>query len=117
MGVYKLFDMAYTIGVSPQVPAPAANAWKSVAVLLDEGLSNLPKYSSYAMLAGAIAGVALPLLSRHFRGTKYALFIPSGSSLGLSFIVMPSQSTTIFIGSMFGLWWKNRYFFTYDNYM
>lgn len=34
--IYKLFDMAYNVG-GDKLPAPAAHAWKAVAVILSKG--------------------------------------------------------------------------------
>jgi len=118
--IYKLFDTAYKIG-GDQIPAPAAHAWKAVAVILSEGLSYLPTYSPWGMLAGAIFAIILSVSYRllQFYNKEYANYIPSALALGIGFIVPPKQAITMFLGSLFISFWKvitpleaDNYYFT-----
>eukprot|EP00042_Codosiga_hollandica_P041764 m.375606 g.375606 ORF g.375606 m.375606 type:complete len:203 (-) comp56181_c0_seq5:59-667(-) len=107
--VYKLFDMAYTIGdPSGAAPAPSANSWMAVAKLLDDGLGSLPPHVGWAMLAAAFVGVILPIINRKYGESRFGMWIPSGSSFGIAFIVEPSQSVVMFLGAMLILAWKIR---------
>jgi len=118
--IYKLFDSAYKIG-GDQIPAPAAHAWKAVAVILSEGISNLPTNSPWGMLAGAILAI---ILSVSYRFTQwfnkdYALYIPSALAFGIGFIVPPKQGISMFMGAFFIAIWRvvspenaDNYYFT-----
>jgi hypothetical protein len=86
----------------------AANAWKAVALLLDKGLSALPVHSGWAMLVAAMAGLALPVINRRFKDSKYNVWIPSASSFGLAFIIAPSESLTLFYGTLLVAYWEHK---------
>ncbi len=43
-------------------PAPATNQWTAVARVLTEGLHKLPDNAKYAIVIGALLGIALPLI-------------------------------------------------------
>jgi OPT family oligopeptide transporter len=105
--IYKLFDTAYVIGGN-EMPAPAAHAWKAVALILSEGLSHLPLHSPWGMLFGAILGI---VLSASYRLIGYwredvAQYIPSALAIGIGFIVPPKQALTMFIGSCGLMVWR-----------
>ena len=101
--IYKLFDTAYQIGGS-EMPAPAAHAWKAVALILSEGISHLPLHSPYGMLFGAILGIVLASAYRIIGWWRQdiAQYIPSALAMGIGFIVPPKQALTMFLGA-FGL--------------
>jgi OPT family oligopeptide transporter len=105
--IYKLFDTAYQIG-GTEMPAPAAHAWKAVALILSEGLSHLPLHSPWGILAGAIFGI---LLSTFHRLVGYwrkdvADYIPSALAIGIGFIVPPKQALSMFIGACILVIWR-----------
>ena len=60
------------------------------------------------MLGGAFVGVVLPFVNRRWGQAKYAVFLPSASSLGLALILNPAQSFIIFAGAMFSHFWEKR---------
>lgn len=85
--------------ITAQWPAPAVATWKAVAEALTGGIGTIPVDSRWAMLLGAVAGVAL--------GTFEALlpvqrlrWWPSSAALGLAFIVPASISFVMGAGAI-----------------
>jgi hypothetical protein len=60
------------------------------------------------MLVAAFFGVLLPLINRKYEESKYTVIIPSASSLGLAFIIAPSQSMTLFFGTVLTSLWQMK---------
>ena len=60
------------------------------------------------MLAAAIFGVSMVFVNRRWVGRKWAVFIPSGSTLGLALILNPSESLTLFLGTLVAAIWERR---------
>ncbi len=77
-------------------------------MLLDKGLSSLPVHTGWAMLIAAFVGFALPALNKRYADTKYSLWIPSASSFGLAFIIDPSESLTLFYGTLLVAYWEKK---------
>ena len=46
------------------------------------------------MLIAAFFGILLPLLNRRFGKAKYAVFLPTASTLGLAFISLSRESAS-----------------------
>lgn len=105
--IYKLYDMAYVIG-QEDVPAPAAHAWKAVAEILAKGLSALPLYSGWGILAGALFGAGVALAGKLLDCVKqgYGYYLPSALAFGIGFIVPPKQSIAMFAGALIHFFWK-----------
>jgi len=106
--LYYLFDAAFHVGApTSDLPAPAAHAWKAVAVVLSQGLGALPHNAEYGALAGGIFGASLPVIRKLW--PKAAPYVPSGLGFGLAFLIPePKYFVTMFIGSMFLVWWQRR---------
>ncbi len=102
--VYKLFDGQYEIGVDENFPAPAANAWKAMAELLSGGFDQLPMHAGWAILAGGLLGVALPVIRKTVKPA--APFVPSSLAIGIAFLVPAYYSVAMFIGSMILVLWR-----------
>ncbi len=82
---------------------PATNMWKAVADLLTQGVHMLPITARYAIVIGAIVGVALPLLDKLL--PKARPFLPSAMGLGLAW-VMPFANVFAFaIGAVISEVW------------
>lgn len=103
-GVYKIFDSAYEIGVDESFPAPAAQAWKAMAELLSGGFDQLPPHAVPAIIAGALFGIALPVIRKFVKPA--APFVPSSLAMGIAFIVPAYYSVAMFLGSMILVVWK-----------
>lgn len=82
---------------------PATYMWKAVADLLTQGLHMLPVTAIWAIVIGAVVGVALPLAGMLF--PKAHPYLPSAMGLGLSW-VMPFQNSFSFaIGAVIVAAW------------
>jgi uncharacterized oligopeptide transporter (OPT) family protein len=79
-------------------PASMAVVWKGVAELLSSGLASLHGTARLGALAGALIGLALPLLERGFPKAKR--FIPSPMGLGLAFVIPAYASISLFAGAL-----------------
>jgi len=77
---------------------PATNMWKAVADLLTHGLGMLPMTAVWAIVIGAVVGVALPLAGWLF--PKAQPYIPSAMGLGLSWIMVFENSLSFAIGAV-----------------
>lgn len=99
---YRLVTSAYPLG-SPDLPAPAAQAWKAVAELLAMGTSALPPMAFEAIIGGVIFGCTVPLLRRIDALKPY---VPSGLAVGIAFIIPAYYSIVIFLGAMILIIWK-----------
>ena len=85
--------------LTPEWPAPAVATWKAVAESLSQGLGGIPASALTAMAIAAICGVALALAERRVTG-RGLLWLPSGASLGLAFVIPASTSMTLFLGAL-----------------
>jgi len=83
--------------VSDQYPMPAATIWRAVAELLMQGLGNLPVSARWAVLIGALLGLA-------FEGVRLATkgrFWLSGVGIGLATVIPFNTCFAMFLGSLF----------------
>jgi uncharacterized oligopeptide transporter (OPT) family protein len=82
---------------------PATNMWKAVADLLTQGIQMLPTTAIWAIVIGAILGVALPVAGQLF--PKAHRWLPSAMGLGLSWVMVFQNSLSFAIGAVLvGLW-------------
>jgi putative OPT family oligopeptide transporter len=82
-----------------QWPAPSVTAWMSVAQLFMNGLDALPPMALHAMTIGACVGIVLAVLERVLP-ERARVWVPSGASVGLAFLIAPGISIALFLGSM-----------------
>ncbi|MFU8892579.1 MAG: OPT family oligopeptide transporter [Luteolibacter sp.] len=80
-------------------PAPGVAAWKAVAELFVIGIHALPPGTQLAMIIGACFGIVLAVLEKTV-SAKHRIWVPSGPSIGLAFVIAPSVSFSLFTGSM-----------------
>lgn len=83
-----------------QFPAPSAQTWKAVAVLLSEGVESLGPQRAWSIAIGALVGILLPLLGKIF--PKYEKWIPSAAGIGLSWTFQWYYSLLFFLGAVIG---------------
>ncbi len=106
--VYLLFQAAYkdSGGVGgDELPSPAAHAWKAMAELLSKGLDALPAHAETGVLAGAILGVVLTLLTK-LAPKDLKRFTPSAMSIGIAFIIPAYYSIAMFGGACALVVWQ-----------
>jgi uncharacterized oligopeptide transporter (OPT) family protein len=80
--------------------APAAQAWKAVALALSKGLDALEPIKIWSMAAGGALGIILPLLAVFF--PKHEKYIPSAGGFGLAWTFQWYYSLLFFVGSLVG---------------
>lgn len=97
--IYVLFDSVYEIGIDPEVPAPAAHAWKAMAEVLSVGLEALPQHATWAVLGGLAFGAIMPII-RRVVPESVGTYVPSGLAVGIAFIVPAYYSVAMFMGAM-----------------
>lgn len=83
---------------------PATNMWKAVADLLTQGVQMLPQTAIWAIVIGAILGVALPLAAKLF--PKAAPWLPSAMGLGLSWVMVFQNTLSFAIGAILVTIWS-----------
>lgn len=67
---------------SNQFPAPAAQAWRAVALVLSQGIESLGAVKVWSIIIGGAVGLLLTLLPLWF--PKHARWVPSAAGLGLA---------------------------------
>jgi uncharacterized oligopeptide transporter (OPT) family protein len=102
VSVYKLFEATYTFG-GETFPAPSAEAWRAMAMLLTQGLNSLPPHTEQAVLCALIISALLPILRRIKPISEY---IPSGLAMGIAFIVPAYDSLVMFLGTLTLILWQ-----------
>lgn len=85
--------------VTEEWPAPAVATWKAVAEVLSEGLSAMPAGAPAAMAIAAVAGIALALFEARLPESRRR-FVPSGSAMGLGFVIPAWNSLSLFAGAL-----------------
>lgn len=85
---------------------PATYMWKAVADLLTQGIQMLPATAVWAIVIGAILGVALPVAGNVF--PKAAPYLPSAMGLGLSWVLVFQNSLSFALGAVLVALW-NKY--------
>ncbi len=102
--VYVLFDTVYEIG-GEELPAPAAHAWKAVAVLLAEGISALPPMALDAVALGLAFGIFMPVVAQ-LGPEKWKPYIPSSLAFGIAMIVPAFYPLAMCGGSLLLVLWR-----------
>ena len=82
---------------------PATYMWKAVADLLTQGLHMLPVTAIWAIVIGALVGVALPVAGKLF--PKAEPYLPSAMGLGLSWVMVFQNSLSFAIGAVLVAAW------------
>ncbi|HVV72910.1 MAG TPA: OPT/YSL family transporter, partial [Verrucomicrobiae bacterium] len=82
---------------------PATYMWKAVADLLTKGIQMLPTSAIWAIVIGAIIGVALPVAAKLF--PRAQRWLPSAMGLGLSWVMVFENSLSFAIGAVLVAVW------------
>lgn len=82
-------------------PAPGAQTWKGVAVLLAQGFHTLHPTAQAALGVGAVLGIVLVLIEKAF--PKHRWLIPSPTGLGLAFTTPAFNTISMFLGALIAL--------------
>ena len=111
--VFLLMTSAYKIG-TPDLPAPAAVVWKSLAEVVANGIDALPRYSVQAGAIGLILGAMLAVMEKSERYAKYSL---SATGVGIAMVVPAYYCVSMFLGSMVKLYLDRRHKDFSDEYV
>ncbi len=85
-------------------PLPATQTWVAVARVLSGGLESLPMSARVSILAGALIGIALPVLEQLL--PKARRWLPSAMGLGLGWVVFFSNALAFAIGAVIVEIWR-----------
>jgi putative OPT family oligopeptide transporter len=85
-------------------PLPATQTWVAVARVLSGGLESLPMSARYAILIGALIGVAIPVLEK--LAPRARKWLPSAMGLGLGWVVFFSNALAFAIGALIVWLWQ-----------
>ena len=99
---------------STQFPAPAAQSWRAVALVLSHGLGALEPAKLWSIGIGALVGLKLTLLPRWF--PRCANWLPSASGLGLAWTFPWYYGFLFFIGGVIGWFMERRHGATAELY-
>jgi putative OPT family oligopeptide transporter len=83
---------------------PATYMWKAVADLLTQGIQMLPVTAVWAIVIGALLGVALPVAGKLF--PRAHPYLPSAMGLGLSWVMVFENSLSFAIGAVIVAVWS-----------
>ncbi len=94
---YRLLIPTADVLGGDQWPAPGAQTWKGVAVMLANGFDSLHPTAQTALFVGGVVGVLLVLIERAL--PKWKPYIPSPAALGLAFTTPGYNSISMFLGA------------------
>lgn len=102
---YMIFHGDLSLLTSEKLPMPGATIWKAVAEVLAQGFSFLHPSARWAVVIGAVLGVAIEILNKRMKGK----FPFSGVGLGLAFVLNFADSLSMSLGC-FLFWYFERKF-------
>jgi uncharacterized oligopeptide transporter (OPT) family protein len=106
LAYYVLVPTADVLG-SAQFPAPAAQAWRAVALVLSKGVGSLGTVRLWSISLSLVVGIALTLLPRWF--PRLGRMLPSPSALGIAWTFPWTFSMLFFVGGLGGWLFERRY--------
>ncbi len=83
---------------STKFPAPAAQVWASVALLLSNGFESLHPTARWALVIGGSLGLLLTMVEAIF--PKARKYLPSTMGLGLAFVIPFYNVFSMFLGGL-----------------
>ena len=92
---------------SDQFPAPAAQAWRAVALALSRGVLELGPVKTWSILLGGLVGVLLAVLPVLFPRRRH--LVPSPAGLGLAWTFHWYYGLLFFLGGVLGWWLETRH--------
>ena len=90
-----------------QFPAPAAQAWRAVALALSDGVLALGPVKTWSIAVGALVGVVLSVLPAMFPARRH--LFPSPAGLGLAWTFHWYYGLLFFLGGALGRWAERRH--------
>jgi len=96
--VYNILIPSADVIGTDKLPAPAAQTWAGVAILLSKGLSALPVSARWGLLWGAVFGIVITLIERNFPRSRS--WLPSPTAMGIAFVIPAFNSVSMFLGAL-----------------
>jgi uncharacterized oligopeptide transporter (OPT) family protein len=90
-----------------QFPAPAAQAWRAVALALSHGILALGPVKTWSIAAGALVGIILAVLPAMFPARRH--LFPSPAGFGLAWTFHWHYGLLFFLGGGLGRWAEKKY--------
>jgi uncharacterized oligopeptide transporter (OPT) family protein len=90
-----------------QFPAPAAQAWRAVALALSHGVLALGPVKTWSIAVGALVGIVLSVLPAMFPARRH--LFPSPAGLGLAWTFHWHYGLLFFLGGGLGWWAEKKY--------
>src|SRR5262249_52461023 len=85
--------------------APATRQWVAVAQVLTKGIHELPVSAQWAILFGALVGIAIPVLEK-LTPPHARRYLPSAMGLGLSWVIPFASALGFALGAVLGWIWE-----------
>ncbi len=115
-GIVAVIPAWYLMVPTAETPlllnSPPTAMWHAVALALADGVGSIPLTARYAIIAGALVGVALPLAEKIFPASRR--FLPSSMGLGLAFVITFPNTLAFFVGALIADRWTRRDAAAYD---
>lgn len=96
--VYNILVPTADVLGTDKLPAPAAQTWAGVALLLSNGLNALPVSARWGLLWGGLFGIVITLCERLW--PKSRKFLPSPTAMGIAFVIPAYNSVSMFFGAL-----------------
>jgi uncharacterized oligopeptide transporter (OPT) family protein len=103
--VYPLLRATYGIGGEHGLQSPISQKWASFAQILSKGVSGLPNGAIAAMAIAIVCGVLLTVLG----STRFKLYTPSPTGIGIGMLVPGSLIITMFFGAVLDYFWTKAH--------
>jgi uncharacterized oligopeptide transporter (OPT) family protein len=95
--VYNILVPNPSVIGTDKLPAPAAQVWAGVALLLSHGISALPVSARWALLVGGLLGIVITVAEK--RWPKSRNFMPSPTGMGIALVIPAFNSVSMFLGA------------------
>ncbi len=100
-----LRDTYGIIGEHAALSSPASERWAGFALVLRNGLQDLPPHTLPAFLGFAVLGALLTLVEGN---EKLRPYTPSATGIGIGMLVPFNVVSTMFIGGVMGWAWEKK---------
>jgi uncharacterized oligopeptide transporter (OPT) family protein len=96
--VYHILIPDPSVIGTDRLPAPAAQVWAGVALLLSHGFTALPESARWALLVGGLLGIIITVAEK--RWPKSRNFLPSPTGMGIALVIPAFNSVSMFLGAL-----------------
>jgi uncharacterized oligopeptide transporter (OPT) family protein len=86
--------------------SPISQKWAGFAAILAKGADALPQGAGYALIVGAILGIAFAIVEGK---VKDKTWVPSATGLGIGMLVPAATILTMFLGALIGFVWSRTH--------